>query len=118
MYYYIRTNAYDFVATPDYYRPHGYKTFTVDFYQFDPRDYVMLSPRTKHRCRTFDYTFEDVEEIKNDSWEHIESKRDRAAELFIYDQFVRDPLNVSWDEVDGDLQELLDSAEWYITVVA
>ena len=116
MYYYISTNAYDLVATPDYYRPHGYKTFTVDFDQFDPRDYVMLSPRTKRRVK--DYTFAEVEDMKKDLWECSEDVRDRAAELFIYDQFVRDPMNVSWDEVDGDIQELLDGAEWYITVVA
>ena len=116
MYYYISTNAYDFVATPDYYRPHGYKTFTVDFDEFDPRDYVILCRYDKRVMEK--RTFANVEAYKRDLWEYGESYRDRAAELFIYDQFVRDPLNVSWDEVDGDLQELLDSAEWYITVVA
>ena len=115
MYYYISTNAYDYVATPDYYRPHGYKTFTVDFDRFDPRDYVMLCRHDKRVMKN--RTFADVEAYKRDLWDSIESVRDSAAELFIYDQFVRDPLNVSWDEVDGDLQDLLDSAEWYITVV-
>ena len=116
MYYYIHTNAYDLVATPDYYRPHGYKTFTVDFDQFDPRDYVMLCRYDKRVMKN--RTFADVEDYKRDLWDSIESVRDRAAELFIYDQFCHDPMNVSWDEVDGDIQELLDWAEWYITVVA
>lgn len=116
MYYYISTNAYDYVATIDYWEPHAYKIFTVGEDGFDPTDYVMLSPRTKRRVK--DYTFAEVEDMKRDLWECSKDVRERAAELFIYDQFVRDPMNVSWDEVDGDLQELLDSAEWYITVQA
>lgn len=116
MYYYISTNAYDFVATPDYYRPHGYKTFTVDFDRFDPRDYIMLTPSEKSRMSRL--SLDSVDYIKKDKFNWDEEARDRAAELFIYDQFVRDPLNVTWDEVDGDIQDLLDGAEWYIMVEA
>lgn len=116
MYYYISTNAYDYVATPDYCKPHGYKIRTVFEDGLDPVDYVMLTPREKRRMSY--YSLDMLDDIKRDKFNWDEEARDRAAELFIYDQFVRDPLNVWWEEVDGDLQELLDSAEWYITVQA
>ena len=116
MYYYISTNAYDYVATPDYCKPHGYKTFTVDFDQFDPRDYVMLCRYDKRVMKN--RTFADVEAYKRDLWDSIEYIRDRAAQLFILDQFGSYHANVTWDEVDGDIQDLLDGAEWYIEVEA